>query len=43
MYWVLTCFAIAIVNGLERSLIGMAGENLTFNVRKELIRGMMYK
>ena len=42
-YWIALCVVIGAFVGLERVLIGICGENLTFNVRLELIRGIMYK
>jgi len=30
-------------NSTERICLGVTGENLTFNVRKELVRGILYK
>lgn len=43
IYWACGTILIAIINALERSLIGVMGENLTFKVRKELMRGILYK
>jgi ATP-binding cassette subfamily B (MDR/TAP) protein 1 len=43
IYWVILCCIIGIFNGLERTLIGVCGENLTYSVRLELIRSIMYK
>lgn len=43
IYWVLLCVVIGLFNGTERILIGICGENLTFKVRLELVRGIMYK
>lgn len=43
VYWILVALGIAIFNGIERMSIGVLGENLTFGVRKDLIRGILYK
>ena len=43
IYWICCFVGLSIFNFFERALIGIVGENLTFNVRKELIRGIMYK
>lgn len=42
-YWACGTILVAIVNACERALIGVMGENLTFKVRKELMRGILYK
>ena len=42
-YWLIIVFGLGLVCGIERSLFGVMGETLTFNVRKDLIRGVMYK
>jgi ABC-type multidrug transport system fused ATPase/permease subunit len=34
---------LGLFNGLEKILFGTTGENLTSNVRKDLIRGVIYK
>ena len=36
-------FCLGLVCGIERSLFGVLGETLTLNVRKDLIRGIIYK
>jgi ABC-type bacteriocin/lantibiotic exporter with double-glycine peptidase domain len=43
VYWILVILGISFFNGLERIMIGICGENLTFNVRKDLVRGILYK
>lgn len=43
IYWCILCCVIGVFNGTERILIGICGENLTYSVRLELIRGIMYK
>ena len=43
IYWCILCAVIGTFNAIERILIGVCGENLTFNVRGQLIRGIMYK
>lgn len=43
LYWLLLCIAIGLMSGTERSLFGVMGESLTFRVRKELIRGVIFK
>jgi ATP-binding cassette subfamily B (MDR/TAP) protein 1 len=35
--------AIGLLAGTERTMFGVMGESLTFRVRKELIRGVIYK
>ncbi len=39
----MAAFLIGIFNAIERISIGVAGENLTFNVRCELVREILYK
>lgn len=41
--WFGIVVTIGIFNATERSMIGMCGENLTFNVRKQTVRGIMFK
>jgi len=36
-------FGIGFFNGIEKIMFGMTGENMTYNVRKELMRGIMFK
>ncbi len=43
LYWFLVCLGIGLICGLEKILFGVMGENLTFEVRKELLRGIIYK
>lgn len=43
IYWVILCVVIGLFNGTERTLMGICGENLTYSVRLDLIRGIMYK
>lgn len=43
VYWIIICILIATFNMIERGSIGYTGENLTFNVRKDLVRGILYK
>jgi len=43
VYWMLITVAIGLLVAIERSLFGVMGESLTFKVRKELIRGVIYK
>jgi len=42
LYWLLVLF-IGLLNGLEKLAYGVAGEHLTHNVRKELLKGIIYK
>lgn len=42
-YWIVASVIIGAFNAMERISIGVAGENLTFNVRCELVRGILYK
>lgn len=41
--WISLCVLIGCFNGTERSMIGICGENLTFNVRKQTVRGIIFK
>ena len=34
---------IGLIQGIEKILFGITGENLTANVRKDLVRGIIYK
>ena len=43
VYWFLVCLGIGIVCGIEKSLFGVMGEKLTFEIRKELMRGVVFK
>jgi len=43
MYWFFICLGIGIVAGVEKILFGVMGEKLTYEVRKELLRGIIYK
>ena len=43
VYWILVVIGMSFFSGLERILIGICGENLTYNVRTELVRGILYK
>jgi hypothetical protein len=43
VYWMLITVAIGLLVATERSLFGIMGESLIFKVRKELIRGVIYK
>jgi len=37
------CIGIGILHGIEKILFGVTGENLTAAVRKDLVRGILYK
>ena len=37
------CFSLGCIGGIEKFLFGSTGENLTYNVRRELMRGIMFK
>lgn len=41
--WLLVTAAMGLGMSTERMLVGIGGENLTLNVRKELIRAILYK
>jgi len=41
--WFILCVGLGTIAGTEKTLFGITGENLTFNVRTELIRGIIYK
>ena len=41
--FVVLCFVMGGVSGLEKAMFGVTGENLTCSVRKDLIRGIIYK
>jgi len=43
VYWFLVCLGIGVVCGIEKILFGVMGEKLTFEVRKELMRGVIFK
>lgn len=43
VYWFLVCLGIGIVCGIEKVLFGVMGEKLTFEIRKELMRGVIFK
>ena len=42
-YFVFLCIGIGLISGIEKALFGITGENLTFNVRKDLMRGILFK
>lgn len=41
--WLGLCFLIGGISAFEKGMFGTTGENLTANVRKALIRGVLYK
>ena len=43
LYFLGVCFGIGIMTAIEKSMFGVTGENLTYNVRRDLIRGIIYK
>lgn len=43
VYWVLIICVIGVFSAAERMMLGVAGENLTNSVRKDLLRGIIYK
>ena len=42
-YWLAVILGIGIFSSIERATIGVAGENLILNVRKELINAILHK
>ena len=43
MYFGIFCLGIGTAVGIEQLCFGIAGENLTCNVRRELMKGILYK
>lgn len=43
LYWLLLCIGIGLMSATERSIFGVMGESLTYRVRKDLVRGVIYK
>jgi ABC transporter transmembrane region len=43
VYWFLVCLGIGIICGVEKILFGIMGEKLTYEIRKELLRGVVFK
>ena len=41
--FVFLCFIMGGISGLEKAMFGVTGENLTCSVRKDLIRGILFK
>jgi len=37
------CLVIGLATGIEKAMFTTTGENLTFNVRRDLIRGILFK
>ena len=42
-YFIGLCLILGIVGGIEKGLFGVTGENLSFNVRRDLIKGILFK
>lgn len=44
LYYMLgLCFSLGGIAGIEKYMFSVTGENLTYNVRRELLRGIIYK
>lgn len=43
LYFLGICIGLGLIGGLEKSLFGITGENLTHGVRQDLMRGILYK
>jgi len=43
VYWFLVCLGIGVICGIEKILFGIMGEKLTLEIRKELLRGVVFK
>mmetsp|Transcript_9302 Transcript_9302/g.12649 ORF Transcript_9302/g.12649 Transcript_9302/m.12649 type:complete len:331 (+) Transcript_9302:868-1860(+) len=41
--WVFLCIGLGSLAGSNKAMFGVTGENLTFNVRRDLIRGILFK
>lgn len=42
-YFIVICFVLGGISGSEKAMFGITGENLTFNVRRDLLRGILFK
>ena len=42
-YFLILCLLIGLIAGTEKILFGITGENLTYNVRRDLMRGILFK
>jgi len=42
-YFIVICFVLGGIAGSEKAMFGITGENLTFNVRRDFLRGILYK
>jgi len=44
LWWFLgLCILMGVASGIEKALFAVTGENLTYNVRRDLMRGILYK
>lgn len=43
IYWLFLCMLLGSFAGLEKAMFAITGENLTYNVRRDLMRGILYK
>ena len=43
LYFLFLCIGIGLMTAIEKSMFGVTGENLTYNVRRDLIRGIIFK
>lgn len=43
LYFLILCLAIGLISGIEKTMFAITGENLTFNVRLDLMRGILFK
>lgn len=42
-YFLVICFVLGGIAGTEKAMFGITGENLTYNVRRDLLRGILFK
>lgn len=42
-YFLGLCLIIGFISGVEKAMFAVTGENLTYNVRRDLMRGILFK
>ena len=42
-YWIFLCITLGSFAGLGKAMFAVTGENLTYNVRRDLMRGILFK